>query len=323
MQVMDSQCPGSVSADATTYRVDWVPRPFAKLSGIEAKYEPYNNSYILPPVCEGVEDHVDLDLEGRRLFLVSSLDLPCTLENAGRPPFQIMYNIAKNTETGLATRLLDQPTFSSIQPRTRFQLHTSSPGRMYYEVKQIGDTAYPLSKHNSAVIPPAERLLFEQEVVIRPSARFKANQRLSYCLHDAFTPRESGSSGGVVVLEGSPPFILELSIKDLAASKVVRKAVEILDRNWKLALPSYLFRSIGPHLVTIESIEDSSHCQQGALDPLTRSIWVDVAEAAAIYPFDRNADICINDVSQFQLEGTPPWTIKSVGILSSFSNDSK
>ena len=223
-----------------------------------------------------------------------------------------MYNIAKNSETGSATRLLDQPTFNSIQPRTRFQLHTSTSGRMYYEVKQIGDAAYPLAKHNTAVIPPAERLLFEQEVVTRPSARFKTNLRLPYCLYDHLTPKELGTSDGTIILEGAPPFILELSIKDLASSNVVRKAIEVFDRTWKIDLPSYIFRSIGPHLVTIESVEDSSHCDQETLDPLTRSIWIEVKEAAAIYPFDRRADVCVGDVSQFQLEGTPPWTIRSV-----------
>jgi hypothetical protein len=35
----------------------------------------------------------------------------------GHPPFQIMYNIAHNGGTG-GMKLLDQPTFNSIQPRT-------------------------------------------------------------------------------------------------------------------------------------------------------------------------------------------------------------
>jgi nucleoporin POM152 len=319
IQVTDSQCPGSVIADAATYKVDWVPRPSANLSQIEAKYEPYNNSHILPPICEGIEDHVDLDLTGALLIIEWKVELGYLyVINVGRPPFQILYNIAKNSDEGLATRLLDQLTFSSIQPRTRFQLHTSTSGRMYYEVKQVGDAAYPLSMHNTVVIPPAERLLFEQEVVTRPSAQFKTNQRPSYCLYDPFTPRDLASSDGTIILEGSPPFILELSIKDLATSKVIRKAFEVFDKTWKIDLPSYIFRSIGPHLVSIESVEDSSHCQQGALDPLARSIWVDVAEAAAIYPFDRRTDLCVSDVSQFQLEGTPPWTIRSAAFRNFF-----
>lgn len=228
--------------------------------------------------------------------------------STGRPPFQIMYNVAIGTETG-GTKLLDQPTFNSIQPRTRFQLHTSNPGRMYYEVKQIGDAAYPLAKHKDAVIPRSERLLFEQQVSMRPSARFKNRNRMSYCYNDAFTPRDPLTTDGMVVLEGTPPFRLRLSIKNLAASQVEMKTVEVGDNVWKIDLPSYSFKSMGPHLISIESVQDASNCAQAVLDPLTNSIWVDVAETAAIIPFDRREDFCVGDVSQFQLEGTPPWTI--------------
>lgn len=220
-----------------------------------------------------------------------------------------MYNIAQNSQTRPGTDLLDQPTFSSIQPYTRFQLHTSTPGRMYYEVKQIGDAAYPLSKHKAAVIPRSERLLFEQEVLTRPSARFKTNSRIPYCVYDRFAPQDFASQDGTIILDGTPPFQLELSIKNLPASEISTKTIEVFERAWKIDLPSYTFKSIGPHLVTIESVQDTSHCQQAVLDPSARSIWVDVTETAAIFPFDRREDFCVQDVSQFQLEGTPPWTI--------------
>jgi len=56
-------------------------------------------------------------------------------------------------------------------------------------------------------------------------------------------------------------------------------------------------------------VTDTSNCDQAALDPLLRSIWIDVAETAAIIPFERREDICVGEVTQFQLEGIPPWTI--------------
>lgn len=219
-----------------------------------------------------------------------------------------MYNIAQDGETG-GTKLLDQPTFNSIQPRTRFQLQTSNPGRMYYEVKQIGDAAYPLGKHSNAVIPRSERLLFEQQVSMRPSARFRNRNRVSYCLNDSFTPLDSVSTDGIILFDGTPPFMLKLSIKNLAASHVDTTTVKVSTLTWKLDLPTYHFMSIGPHLITIESVRDASNCAPAALDPLASSIWVDVAETAAIVPFDRREDFCVGEVSQFQLEGIPPWTI--------------
>lgn len=219
-----------------------------------------------------------------------------------------MYNIAKDDGFG-ATKLLDQPTFSSIQPRTRFQLRTSEPGRVYYEVKQIGDAAYPLAKNKDAIIPRSERLLFEQQVLMRPSVRFKNHNRMSYCLNDILTAHDTAGADGLVALEGTPPFQLTVSVRNLAASEVYTETIELHDTTWRVHLPHYTFRSIGPHQVTIESVQDASRCEQVAPDPLYRSIWVDVAETAAIIPFSRREDYCVGDVIPFQLEGTPPWTI--------------
>lgn len=62
---MDSQCPGSIIADESTYQVGWIPRPSAKLAPeTEAVYVSHNRSHILPAICEGLDDHVDLDLTG-------------------------------------------------------------------------------------------------------------------------------------------------------------------------------------------------------------------------------------------------------------------
>ncbi|OAX42996.1 hypothetical protein K503DRAFT_241063 [Rhizopogon vinicolor AM-OR11-026] len=291
VEVSDSQCSGSVIESESNYTVDWVPRPSARLDpATPSTFESYNRSHILLPICQGQDDHVDLQL-------------------TGRPPFQIMYNIARNDEAG-GTTVLDQPTFSSIQPHTRFQLHTSTIGRKYYEVKQIGDSAYPLAKHKNAVIPRSDRLVFEQEVLPRPSAMFKNDNRMSFCLNDALTSREALSNdGGVIQLDGTPPFQLALSVRNLAASQVYKETVEVHDKTWRLHLPSYQFTSIGPHQITIESVADSSHCEQTELNPLRRSIWVEVAESAAIIPFDKRVDFCAGDVTQFQLEGKPPWSI--------------
>lgn len=233
---------------------------------------------------------------------------------AGRPPFQIMYNIARDNEMG-GTKILDQPTFSSIQPRTSFQLHTNEAARIYYEVKQIGDAAYPLVKNKNAVIPRSERLLFEQQVLMRPTARFKNHNRISYCLNDALVPHDAAGPDGLITLEGTPPFHLQLSVRNLATSETYTEMVELHDSSWKLHIPSYTFRSVGPHLVTIESVRDASNCEQTVPDTLHRSIWVDVAETAAIVPFDRREDFCVGDAIQFQLEGTPPWAIGYVILL--------
>ncbi|KAG6837661.1 hypothetical protein H0H93_004937 [Arthromyces matolae] len=289
LKIADSHCLGTVLPNASTFEVYWIPRPTALLSSeTKSLYESHNSSHILAPVCEASPDYVDLDL-------------------TGRPPFEIMYNIAQNDNGG--TKVIGQPTFNSIQARTRFQLQTTPHGRMYYEVKQIGDANYPLAKHRNIVIPRSDRLLFEQEVFMRPSARFKTRNRLSYCLNDQFLPVDGLSVDGTILLEGVPPFTLSLSIKNLGTSQIDTTTVRVLEYSWKIDLPSYVFRAVGPHLITIESIHDASNCAPAAFDPLSRSIWVDVAETAAIVPFDHKVDYCVGEAIPFQLEGIPPWNI--------------
>jgi nucleoporin POM152 len=303
-QVSDSQCPGTVAAE-NTFVVTWVDRPFAKIaSETPVVLDPISGNYILPAVCEHVDDHVELDLTGRRP-LAPSLGFSHKRRRTGRAPFQLVYNIARDGIAG-GTDIIDEITFNSIQPRTRFQLHTSEAGKKYYEVKQIGDASYPISK-SQQTIPRAERLLFSQEVLSRPAAAFKQRGRLSYCYEDIFASKSS--SDGVVVLLGTPPFEVRGSVKDLAVGEIHEETVTISGTTWAFALPSYTFKSVGPHLVTIESVQDASHCEQAALDPLRNTMWVDVAETAAIVPYDRREHFCVGDASQFQLEGIPPWSI--------------
>jgi hypothetical protein len=71
----------------STYTVDWVPRPSARLDpATPSTFESYNRSHILPPICQGQDDHVDLQLTGMssgmtRIALtdVSKVDLPSRL----------------------------------------------------------------------------------------------------------------------------------------------------------------------------------------------------------------------------------------------------
>ncbi|TRM66066.1 hypothetical protein BD626DRAFT_397603 [Schizophyllum amplum] len=292
MSVTDVMCPGSVVADSSTYKVEWIPRPSAKLSeNTVATYEPFNSSHILRSVCAGDDDSVDLDL-------------------SGRPPFQIMYNVAKANSYYGRSELIDQPTYNSIQTRTRFQLRTDLPGRMLYEVKQIGDVHYPLAKHKNATIPQRERLLIEQDVLARPTARFKSQTaRMSYCVNDALTAQNIASDDGLVLLEGTPPFTLSLEVGKLGTVERATVEMTVHERTWKLSLPDYHFESVGTHRVTITSVSDAGGCAHIALDPLQTFLDIDVAETAAIVPFEKREDLCVGDITQFQLEGIPPWNI--------------
>lgn len=228
----------------------------------------------------------------------------------GRPPFQVAYSY-----TGHARgheRLRDQVTFNSIQPVTRLQLRTSEPGHHEYSITHIGDAAYqlPSLRERYQNPPRLSGMILEQDILARPSARFKNMVRASYCLNDHFVPRTITSDDGTIVFNGQSPFTLELSIKNLASSETRLETVVVNSHEWKVQFSDYEFTTVGPHLVTIESVTDSTPCPQAPADTTKQSFWVDVAETAAIVPYDRHEDFCVGDVLHFQLEGNAPWRVE-------------
>ncbi|KAF8336634.1 uncharacterized protein EI90DRAFT_3046569 [Cantharellus anzutake] len=282
--VKDSHCPGRVIQEQSTYLVKTIQRPFA-VFGEDAGKLSLEGIIVRPPVCEGNEDFVDIQLQGR-------------------PPFQVIYEYAGQSRE---RRMQDRITFNSIQNTSNLQLKTSETGHHEYHIAKVGDSAYPLV--SSPELRRLSGLVLAQDVLARPSAHFKSSGTGSVCLNDKFIPKATHGSDGIVILHGQPPFKLDLAIKDLATSSVVTESVEVSSHEWKLELPNYTFKTVGPHIITIESFEDSSQCPPSTVELGPQSFRIDVAETAAILPFERREDFCVGDVLQFQLEGNAPWKI--------------
>lgn len=226
----------------------------------------------------------------------------------GRPPFQITYNIAQRANPGVS-KLLYQPSYNSVSHRSRLQLHTSHPGRVHYEVHQLGDAAYPLAKQKANEKSRPDRLQFEQQVSFRPSAKFKSLDQLYYYMQDAFVPADSRSTKGTIVLQGTPPFRLQLSVKNLATKQTDIVTAETKGHTWKIHIPSYAWKAVGLHSVTIDAVFDASNCGHASLDSAWNSILVDVAATASIVPLDQREDYCVGDDTSFLIDGSPPWTV--------------
>ncbi|KAF8885158.1 hypothetical protein BD779DRAFT_1471742 [Infundibulicybe gibba] len=74
LEVSDSFCSGTVMADSSSFRIDWVPRPSVKLSPQTfSHYVPHNGSHILQPVCEGMDDYADLNIFGQVFYEVDQI----------------------------------------------------------------------------------------------------------------------------------------------------------------------------------------------------------------------------------------------------------
>lgn len=232
--------------------------------------------------------------------------------HSGRPPFQVAYSYS-NQLSG-RDRVEDQETFNSIQTTSRIQLRTSQPGQHQYHLSHVGDAAYPLPapRERSKNSPRYSGTILKQEVLPRPSVYFKSAGPASYCLNEALVPRQGHYDDPTVVLVGKAPFKLTLSIKNIATSETRTAVVDVLTHEWKVEVPTYSLQTVGPHQITIESFQDSSSCSPSPVDPEQRTFSIEVAETAAIVPFDRRLDWCVGDVLQFQLEGNAPWRIEYV-----------
>lgn len=64
LDVSDDQCPGTVDSSASTFDVDWFPRPHIKLADT-AVLVPDGNKFMKREVCEGDIDAVELNLIGK------------------------------------------------------------------------------------------------------------------------------------------------------------------------------------------------------------------------------------------------------------------
>ncbi|KAG8857714.1 hypothetical protein FRB91_010951 [Serendipita sp. 411] len=284
LEVRDEQCPGTVIVPEHTYIVEHVPVPHVRLALESDGTQARNGSWIRPPVCVSKEDFIDLRLKGG-------------------PPFQVMYSATRNKERP------ENHQFSSIQEIYRLPLQTGKSGRISYDIVAIGDSRYPLDERKA--LRESQILKWEQQVLARPTAYFKTDTQLSYCLNDAFLPRSEFelSQDGLMILEGKAPFFVDFSIQNMASSEVRNETMKITSHEWQVKFPDYVFTTVGSYIVNINSVRDSSSCEEIVNETGRRQLWVEVAETAMIVPYERRSDVCVGDLLQFQLEGVQPWTI--------------
>lgn len=164
----------------------------------------------------------------------------------------------------------------------------------------------------------AEYIKFEQEIATRPTAYFKSSNKLTYHNHDALTPTNRRSPDGLVVLEGTPPFQVQLSVRSHCKKYMETIAVEIEGNLWHVDLPDYRFKSHGQYTISLDAVIDSSNCGRAILDPSRSSILVDVMPLASITAIGNRAHFCVGDTAMFDLNGPAPWTVGYVCLGKNF-----
>ncbi|KZT54109.1 hypothetical protein CALCODRAFT_500232 [Calocera cornea HHB12733] len=236
-----------------------------------------NGKIVRKAICEGGSDHVDLELSGTPLFTVNyKHELEGHASEA--PPLEI----------------------ASPLKSARIELVSSPPGKHLYSIYGMKDTNYDIRTPNLPSL--------EQEVLAKPSASFKSDARLPFCLHDSLI-RRKGFPNAELALKGKAPFEVTLSIKNSDSTSRRTETILVTSNQWDVEFPAYTFDKIGPHAVRIESVKDANGCPEMPSESEQRSLFMDVAETAAILPMETRTDYCVGDTLQYQLEGTSPWIV--------------
>jgi nucleoporin POM152 len=307
-QVHDAFCKGVVETDGSTYSVKYFSRPslhFVSAHPIDASKS--EGMLSKAAVCQGVKDFLDLELSGMfwSLFTPGCNEVP----SIGRPPFSVNYDVSFAPLDIEQNVLISHHTFSSIQARHRLPLDTSSPGKRTYTLKQIGDATYPITGeqvHRQIGLP----LRVTQDIISRPRAYFLSSIQLTFCLHENFHPQNREIDAGTIILEGLPPFYVELSLQSLATGEIREDRVQIWESSWKASIPDFKFDTVGTYLLIIKNVFDNSECVEAIDQQPARSLLITVAETAALVPYETKSEFCVGDMLKFQLEGKPPWEIR-------------
>ncbi|EJU02661.1 hypothetical protein DACRYDRAFT_115687 [Dacryopinax primogenitus] len=276
LEVIDAHgCPGYCDEQVST-SITFINRPTARWPTSAGELDKYGN-IVRKPICEGIPDHIELELSGSPLFTVS-----------------YKHEIEGNPSE------LPPVEVSSPLKSARIDLASYPSGKHIYTVEGLKDTNYGVRLSDLPKL--------HQQVLAKPSAFFKSDTRLPFCLHDSFV-RRNGYPNAEILLKGQAPFDVKLSIRNSDSSSRKVKVIHVESNEWDVEFPDYVFDKIGPHQVRIESVTDASGCPEARSPHDLSTLFIDVAETAAILPMETRSDYCVGDTVQYQLEGTSPWIV--------------
>lgn len=279
--VRDAVCPGSVDTSANQFEVQWIPRPAIIIPESPTisrdLVQPEREEYIKRAVCEGDEDATDVSF-------------------TGRPPFSLTYEQRHTRQRGSPSSI-SRSINAGIHAAT-IRMETSNAGSYKYEFSKLGDYSY---NHDAEKFRP---ITLKQEVCSRPSARFaSAGKTYRYCKEE-----QPGNEFVPIILEGEPPFDLELEIKHHALKKPEVVPVRNIDRRDYMFQIPHMHLSLGNHAVTIRKVTDSNGCQR-TMDYDAPHVQVSVADVPTISPLEAQTDYCVGDRIGYTLAGTPPFNV--------------
>lgn len=274
LEVTDASCPGTVEESTSQFDVSWIPRPnITAVDGSPA----HNNLFAKRDVCEGENDALELRF-------------------SGTPPYTIRYEQQRKNEAGVGSTRIQ--TLRSALNLASLELDTKEAGYYAYKFAEISDSLYD---HGQKGHDP---LVVTQRVNRLPSARFESPGHIyGFCKEEA-----DGEEFIPVILEGTPPFSMEILIKHHSSSKPEIVSIPNINSNrHNLPIPRRHL-DLGQHVVSIYKVRDARGCQRVTeLD--ASSVRVAVSDVPTIIPLESQVDYCVGERISFSLSGHSPFEV--------------
>ncbi|KAK4053560.1 hypothetical protein OIV83_001728 [Microbotryomycetes sp. JL201] len=300
VSVRDEFCPGQVLE--TDWKVETLPRPSLRVDKDVGKLAK-NGSLVRSAVCQDALDQVGFTFQGQA-------------------PFHAIYTLSKDGKNP------ERHTLSSISSHTTLPLFTASAGHHVYDFVGVGDSLYTGVDNSGLIAPDGGRagvMRLEHHVLGLPIAEFaplasqSSRAAPAFCVSDTLS-RTSTRDDMVVKLQGSPPFQLDVQVRE-SGQRHGRTfhVTDIKTNEWHVDLPYELQLPV-PHVITLVKVRDSNGCVR-VLDSTAASgsplsadakttMTIQVAEIASIAAVSNNVDVCVGDFLEFVVQGSPPFTVK-------------
>lgn len=144
LKIDDKQCPGTVDPKASTFEVEWLPRPQIQFPSIAALLTE-DGKYLKREICEGDIDSVDVRI-------------------SGAPPYTVKYQVRHKPQRGSGS--ISNKEFEAALGQATISMDTNKAGIYEYKFTELSDYLY---NHDSKKFTP---LILEQKVNQKPSAQF-------------------------------------------------------------------------------------------------------------------------------------------------------
>ncbi|KAK3941200.1 hypothetical protein QBC46DRAFT_383509 [Diplogelasinospora grovesii] len=274
--IWDNQCHGVVDSKASTFEVDWVPRPKLRMMVTPGVHES-DGHYVLDPVCEGDVSGFEIDLKGT-------------------PPYHVEYEVRHQPGKGKGS--LSRKAFDTAVSKAPIQMETTKAGLYTYTFNSLADNQYTNNRD-------FEPIVVQQKVNQKPTASFvKPGQTFKYCMSE-----QRNEESIPITLSGVAPFSLEFEIKHQSgAGTEIYRTPAINSHTYDIKIPRERLR-LGIQQVRIRSVKDGSGCQSTTTEIGGPSVQVHLFDAPSIYPLETRTDYCVGDRISYTLSGTPPFEV--------------